>query len=561
MAVQNFVISLFLALFSMQAMAESWKVQMLRSPTEGTKFIGIQKSTVPVPRGLQVRLRSLPRFLPEGAPASKVIFQEYLVNDAEVPAELRRVGEIRSKVRPPTIPGSEVKVLIQQGPKENRINLTIVGDGYTPGEKEKFFADALRTTKELFASQTFASYLPLFNVYAVFVPSNESGIGDGSPKNTALKLYREPRGSKRGIMPGDPAAADRAIAQAPATDYPILLANDNYYGGLGGEYAISTSSPRSGMVVLRHELGHNFGNVGEEYDGGYVYSGANSSRSANPHWAYWADGGVAVHEALFLGGEYMWKNLAKGPIVMNFEFPKLGNSGSYSGLMSMSTVGWATREDVSVDLDGSPLPLKGSFHDDRNFYELGPSPNFPPGNHTVTFKEMVKDGDNVLAYVRLYAYPKDYDYSFGKVGAFLNYDVDGNRVGYRPTHNSCLMRNMQLPNFCPVDRENMWFRFLDRVSLIDDVVVGNGQQQRPQQRVQTQGQRVVTLKAPKLNGFSIAWYKIEGGNEKELGQLRDIPSWKVPAGLTGRFKVKVKFVTPEVRKYNKRFFGEKSFNL
>lgn len=55
-----------------------------------------------------------------------------------------------------------------------------------------------------------------------------------------------------------------------------FLGNDEFYGGLGGEFTISTSSETSGTIVLRHEMGHNFANVGEEYDGGQVYRGANS---------------------------------------------------------------------------------------------------------------------------------------------------------------------------------------------------------------------------------------------------------------------------------------------
>jgi hypothetical protein len=124
-----------------------------------------------------------------------------------------------------------------------------------------------------------------FNVYAVFVPSKVSGIGDGSPKDTAFRLYRDPAGSKRGIMPGNESALVRAMNMAPATDYPIVLANDDYYGGLGGRWAISTRSRATGLMVLRHELGHNFGEVGEEYDNGYVYRGANASRSIRVPWA------------------------------------------------------------------------------------------------------------------------------------------------------------------------------------------------------------------------------------------------------------------------------------
>jgi len=71
----------------------------------------------------------------------------------------------------------------------------------------------------------------------------------------------------RAIYVGDASAARSACrATGPnACNFPTIIGNDPYYGGLGGEFAVSTSSPTSGTVVLRHEFGHNFGNVGEEY--------------------------------------------------------------------------------------------------------------------------------------------------------------------------------------------------------------------------------------------------------------------------------------------------------
>jgi hypothetical protein len=47
------------------------------------------------------------------------------------------------------------------------------------------------------------------------------------------------------------------------SDFPTLIGNDDYYGGLGGEFTISTRSLTSGTIVLRHELGHNLIYVGE----------------------------------------------------------------------------------------------------------------------------------------------------------------------------------------------------------------------------------------------------------------------------------------------------------
>lgn len=49
--------------------------------------------------------------------------------------------------------------------------------------------------------------------------------------------------------------------------------------------------------------GHNFANVGEEYDGGQVYSGANSDKipqnSADLKWEAWLTG-IFAHFCIFL---------------------------------------------------------------------------------------------------------------------------------------------------------------------------------------------------------------------------------------------------------------------
>ncbi|MBK9293837.1 MAG: hypothetical protein IPM57_05230 [Oligoflexia bacterium] len=502
------------------------------------KILNAQLATKDVSLEKKVLVRNIPYILSEGPETTKnVFFQEHIVDESIAPQAALNLLNMRSR-----IPGAQVMTIVNQGPKENRINLTILGDGYTMAEKEKFFADAKRATQGLFTGSTFASYLPLFNVYAVFVPSNTSGIGDGRPKDTAFKLYRTPAGSKRAIMPGNESALEAALRLAPATDYPIVLANDNFYGGLGGRYAISTSSVRSGLIVLRHELGHNFGEVGEEYDGGYVYSGANASRSAQGGWGQWLDPNSKVNDAIHLSGEYVWKNLAQGAFTQNFKFPS--TPGAYF-LIDISTVGWATPNDVSVYFDNKPLPLQGEFHNDRNFYQIGPIQGFTPGEHTLVFKENVADGDNVLAFSNVYALSPDYDFTPGRIGSYATFDVNG-RKSFRPTHNSCLMRNMLTPHFCPIDKENMWHKFLNRMTLIDDVVVSSG---------------LVSLSAPKLNGLEVAWFKIESGAEVELTQFKNQLSWNIPQGLRGNFKARARFVTPEVRKYNKNFLAEKDFAL
>jgi hypothetical protein len=146
----------------------------------------------------------------------------------------------------------------------------MTGDGYTASERDEFFEDMDRLTKEMFEGETFRSYLPVFNIWAIYVESVYSGIGyNNGPEDTPFELYRE-AGELRAIYPGNTAYA-RQVCQLTGTaacDYPSMIGNDDFYGGLGGEFVISTRSNRTGTVVLRHEMGHNFVDVGEEYDNG-----------------------------------------------------------------------------------------------------------------------------------------------------------------------------------------------------------------------------------------------------------------------------------------------------
>jgi hypothetical protein len=131
----------------------------------------------------------------------------------------------------------------------------------------------------------------VFNTWAVYRPSVESGVGThGRAKNTAFRLYRQ--GTQlRGLFPGNPGAARDACKKTGpnACDFATIIGNDPYYGGLGGEFAVSTESVTSGTIVLRHEFGHNFGKIGEEYDAGN-YFGANYASSlseATSKWGKW----------------------------------------------------------------------------------------------------------------------------------------------------------------------------------------------------------------------------------------------------------------------------------
>lgn len=494
-------------------------------------------------------LRHLPYFIGTSGDLEKVMFEEY-----EVPLQLASPRVIQFfKNRNLDLEldlskqsNAEVRTLVSGGPLHNRIHLTILGDGYTLAEKDKFFQDAEKATQGLFEGRTFATYLPLFNVHAVFVPSRTSGIGDGSPQDTAFRLYRTPKGSKRAIMPGNESALEQAIRLAPRTDYPLVIANDAFYGGLGGRYAISTSSERSGLIVLRHELGHNFGEVGEEYDNGMVYRGANASRSTQVPWKHWLDGTLEVHEARVLSGDYIWSNLKNSAYKANFNIPQMFQLLFFE----LSSVGWDTPEDVMMTLNGKQIPLAGKFHEDRSFFSLGPEAVQPGSAYKLRIEEKIADENNVLGFAVAFAAPLNYNFTPDKIGAFATYDGNGNK-SYRPTHKSCLMRDMETDKFCSVDIENMWNKFFARVKLIDDLQV----------KTENESEKSVRVSTQELEGLQIRWFLVQNGKETELTHLQNALEWKVPVAEKARVRVRVQYRTPEVRFYKSAFDDEREIQL
>ncbi len=530
---------IFSILFSSSSFA-AWKVKRLYNYTKKRSKVIVIEHVKNLKIRKKVLLKNIPEFLSETPikKKDKIHYQEILFPQSKY--QLKEVKKYNKKLlgnNKLPVDETEVKTLVSQGPDRNRIVLTILGDGYTQSEKAKFFKDAQRMTDDLFKVDTFSSYLPLFNVYAVFVPSKDSGITDTTRKNTAFDLYRSPRGSKRGILPGDRNAIEKALRLAPApADYPIIMANDDFYGGLGGRYAITTRSLTSGSMVLRHELGHNFGNVGEEYDGGQVYSGANfTPRNSKPKWAHWASGKITPHRALFLGGDYIWQPLKNNKYERTYKFPE----GNHHLFLEMSSVGWESLQDVNVKVNGKKVEYKGLFTKDRSFFRYGLK-FYKEREVTVTVEDPNGDGDDVLAFMNVYAYPDTYDFKKNNVQAFANYNYNGRFVGYRPTDRTCLMKDMRSPKFCAIDLENMWHEFFKRVKIIDSLEIEGDQ---------------VVLRTPNLKGVEINWYF----NGKELSQLKNKKSFK--AKEQGEYKAKVRFRTPQVRKYDKKFAAEKTIQI
>ncbi|MER5731827.1 M64 family metallopeptidase [Streptomyces sp. NPDC002138] len=171
-----------------------------------------------------------------------------------------------------------VTKMVDNGPVADRLDIVVVGDGYTAAELDRFHADAKEKWAELAAVEPYASYRNLFNVWTVDAVSRQSGVsGDPDPatvRDTALGSYFWCEQIER-LLCVDQPKVDGYVAKAPAADLVIVLANSAKYGGAGynepsaslGYAGISTASaghPKSGQVAI-HETGHSLGKLADEY--------------------------------------------------------------------------------------------------------------------------------------------------------------------------------------------------------------------------------------------------------------------------------------------------------
>lgn len=480
-----------------------------------------------------------PQFISEHqAPSEEKVVELFTRTEKTLLKILKKRGIKSSLVPSSNETLDEVVTLIDNGPSQNRIDLVFMGDGYTKVEKNKFFDDIQRLTNDLFEKDTFKSYLPLFNVHAVYRPSNESGIGKNNrPKDTAFKLYRE-GSTLRAIFPGNPSAALSACQKAPGCDYPIVVANDPYYGGLGGQLAITTSSPTSGTIVLRHELGHNFGRVGEEYDGG-GYFGANfGNRLDQLTWNHWLTETPTREPSIahFIG--WPWQSLDKKSFSTTFK-----SSGQFeTSEIVYSASGIETESDLVVKLDGNPFKAQSPHHSDRVFYTISLNTGFSSGEHTLSFEEGTHDGNNVLSNLTIHEYGKGYHFN-NYTGAFPLYNLNNTFAGFRPTHDTCLMREMLSERFCSVCQENNWLKFFNTISLIDSVEI-NQKDDIVTVTVHTPHLGVLR-KIPSSDKLEINWHK----DRREVTTLGNFTQWSLSKEeAVGSWEVIVKWMSPEVRK-------------
>jgi len=304
-------------------------------------------------------------------------------------------------------------------------------------------------------------------------------------------------------------------------------------------------------VVLRHELGHNFGKVGEEYDGGQVYQGANAATTlaqVDSKWGVWLSQRPArAEDSTIRLQDYPWYLLENGPKVYTFT-----SDGSWSRwFMRFTASGCPEAGSLAITLDGSPLQWIATGVEDRSFYNYFVQTGFSAGSHTLRFEQTsapTGEFKRQLCSLTIHEYKAEpiFHWSNSWVSGYRTWRLGGALAGYRPTNEYCLMRNMTSPSFCDVCIENNWLQFFRTVNLIDNITA-----------TCTATTATVTLNAiplgsmrqrPLRNGlqelYELKWYI----NNQEAPALEDTYEWSVQRSTAvGTWRAELRFITPQIR--------------
>jgi hypothetical protein len=194
-----------------------------------------------------------------------------------------------------------VWAVMKNGEPRDKVDLLLMGDGYTAAEMAKWHTDAKRLTETLFSVTPFKEHRSDFNVWAADVPADVSGVAkpsDGVFRRSPLRASYDAFGSERYVLTMDNQRLREAASAAPY-EFIEIVVNDRKYGGGGihNLYATVAADNASTPYVFVHEFGHHFAGLADEYYTSDVAYGSDQERvepwemnaTVDPKARKWAD--------------------------------------------------------------------------------------------------------------------------------------------------------------------------------------------------------------------------------------------------------------------------------
>jgi hypothetical protein len=201
------------------------------------------------------------------------------------------------------------ETIINNGSAANRIDIAILGDGYTAGEMQKYRTDVQNLMSRFFNDNPFHEYRNFFNVHRIDVTSNQSGADHPERSvfvDTALDATYNCNSTQR-LLCINFSKANTIVGNSVSPsqrDIVFVIVNDAEYGGSGGSIPVTSTHPEVLELIL-HELGHGFGLLADEYGGPpppscnntvepFAVNATKATERSLIKWNHWIDASTAI---------------------------------------------------------------------------------------------------------------------------------------------------------------------------------------------------------------------------------------------------------------------------
>jgi hypothetical protein len=164
---------------------------------------------------------------------------------------------------------SEIKTIKSVANPSQITDLVFIAEGYTKNQKKKFYSDVKRFSKAIYNWEPYSDLPGSFNIYAVFVPSDQSGADSPSENiwvNTTLGASYNTFESERYLTVSDYHLLRNYLAGLPCDQICVLVNSDRYAGGgIYNFFTVITSDNKNSEFLFHHEFGHAFASLADEY--------------------------------------------------------------------------------------------------------------------------------------------------------------------------------------------------------------------------------------------------------------------------------------------------------
>lgn len=211
----------------------------------------------------------------------------------------------------------QVVAIENNGTPESKVDLLILGDGFTQREMGLFERKARELSNYLLSTYPFSQRRKDFNVWALAPLAKSSGVSRPSTGNyidSPLGVTYDAFRSERYVLTFSNQRW-RSIASSAPYDAVIMITNTDTYGGGGifGLYSTAAAGSEWANYLFVHEFGHHFAGLADEYFTSSV-AYQSTSKIVEPY-----EPNVT---ALLEPDNIKWKHLIKSDIELPSLWPK-----------------------------------------------------------------------------------------------------------------------------------------------------------------------------------------------------------------------------------------------